>query len=270
MSTRFFNLGVQAATFLAVFAWSAAAVAADVGQATSDDDVNQAFDFLGKLNRASELEPAGSRGSIGLGLGAGMTRQTLPEGNAVLAAQLSNAELGQENGTGAAVAIPRLWLVKGLPLPLDVGFSGGSERGAGLTQATGYLQWTVYESLGMPALAVRGSYGRLYGLEDLNLATEGVEALAGIGLLRYFTVFGRAGYYRHHGALSITEQSRLAFLITETDEPHLVERSWTETVRGVGLRIMVLPPFVTLTGEMEMTGAQGETKDYAAKLSFGM
>lgn len=239
------------------------------GLKAADADVAQALVVLGKLNRASELEPAGSRGSIGLGMGAGMTRTTLPEQNAVLAAQLSRDELATDDSPASTVDVPRLWLVKGLPLPIDLGFSGGMQSDAGITQASGYAQWTMYEALAMPALAVRGTYGRLFGLEGLNLTSTGVEGVAGLGLLRYFTIFGRAGIFQHRGELKIDQESHLAFLLTETESNRVVAKSWSETVMGAGLRVMIYPPFVTLTGEMEWSG-ETKGRDFAAKLGFGM
>ncbi len=245
-----------------------AAVAAEAPR-SQDENVSEAFSVLGKVNRASELEPAGSRGSMGLGVGAGMTRSTVPEQNPVLAAQLGDDSLDNEDAAGTTVDVPRVWVVKGLPMPVDVGFSGGKENGSGITQASGYAQWTIYEALAMPAIAVRGSYGRLFGLEGLGMTTTGVEALAGMGLLRYFTFFGRAGIYQHKGELSIDQESNLAFTLVDGEEEKTVTRGWSETVMGTGLRIMILPPFVSLTGEMEWS-SETNGRDFAAKLGFGM
>lgn len=234
-----------------------------------DETVSEAFSVLGKLNRASELEPAGSRGSMGLGVGAGMTRSTVPERNPVLAAQLRKDSLDEQEAAGSNLDVPRVWVVKGLPMPVDLGFSGGKDNASGITQASGYAQWTIYEALAMPAFAVRGSYGRLFGLEGMDLTTTGVEGLAGLGLFRYFTAFGRAGIYQHKGQLDVTQESTLAFTLVGGEEEKTVARSWSETVMGAGLRIMVLPPFVSLTGEMEWS-SETKGRDFAAKLGFGM
>ncbi len=251
------------------FVFAAGSAVAEETPRSQEENVSEAFSVLGKVNRASELEPAGSRGSMGLGVGAGMTRSTVPEQNPVLAAQLANDTLAEEDAAGATVDVPRVWVIKGLPMPVDIGFSGGKENDSGITQASGYAQWTIYEALAMPAFAVRGSYGRLFGLEGLDMTTTGVEGLAGMGLFRYFTIFGRVGIYQHKGELTVDRQSQLAFTLVAGEDEKIVSRSWSETVMGTGLRVMIYPPFVSLTGEMEWS-SETRGRDFAAKLGFGM
>ena len=247
---------------LATMLWgiSLVAKAADQGQA-----VETALHFLGELNRVSPLEPAGSHGSLGTGLGAGAASYVPPSPNAV-----TRAELGRSSGTNtdAAYLIPRIYLVKGLPLPVDLGFTGGTSSESGFSQASGSLQWTFYEALAMPALAVRASYGRLYGLVGTQLETSELDLVASYGFLRYFTLYGRYGAALQQGSLRVDEAGPLAFL--DTDQPaETIERTWMESVRGAGLRIMVLPPFVALTAEAELGTGTG-ARSYAAKLSIGL
>lgn len=226
---------------------------AALAPAAHADEAGETLHTLKNLNRHSSLEPAGARGSIGVGAGAGAMQVeagATPAYRDVLG-------LGEGDEREAAL-VPRLWLTKGLPIPLDLGFAASKlTRGEGrATQAAGQLQWTVYEDFAMPALSVRYAHARLFGLERTKVRSDAVEALASYGFLRYFTVFGSIGAARHEAT------------VFAADKSEDVSRTWNEPQRTFGMKIMVIPPFVTLGGEAQL--AHGRASAAAAKITVGM
>jgi hypothetical protein len=226
-------------------------------------DWTEALHFLGRLNRPDPLEPAGSRGSMGVGVAAGASTYAPPPDNAALKAELGSS------ATQSTYAVPRVWLDKGLPLPVDLGITASAEPGAPFTQVSGHVQWTVYEALAMPSVAVRASYGRLFGLSGMSLASTSGDAVASYGFLRYFNIFGSLGATQHHGSYTLKDQGPSGFMLADdtTGSPE-VGLTWVETVRTAGLKIMVVPPFVSLVGEVN--AADNGAKELAVKLGIGM
>jgi hypothetical protein len=255
-------------TPLVALACAAPALAGD-----RDHEVDEWFHFLGSLNEYSALEPAGSRGSMGVGLGLGAHGEAT-ERTALYDAQMrgkadeTQAGAAAESRGDVTYLLPQVWLVKGSPWPVDFGATLGADPSAGFTQAGGHVQWTPFEGLGMPALSLRASYARLYGIEATELESYGVDAVAGIGFLRYFTVYGALGATRHSGRLVIDEGTKIDYLLTPGDETHTETKTWIEPKRAVGLKIMAWPPFVAVTGETAWR--DGGERSVTAKLSVGM
>lgn len=229
-----------------------------------EDQATEWLHFLGRMSATGLLEPAGSHGSIGVGVAAGASSHLVPEGNGLAAAALDR---GQEDG--GAYYVPRLWLVKGLPWPVDVGLSAAAAPDGAFTEATAHAQWTVYEAFKRPALAVRASYGRLFGLEGTELRSTGVAAVGSYGFLRYFQLYGSVGAVRHEGTLTVTSgDPELAYLLTAAEPELDVSKSWYQVTRAAGLRVTVWPPFVTAT--VEAQAEDRKARSYAAKLGIGM
>lgn len=230
--------GFYAAIFI-IFAGSAAPVKA----------VEEGHDwlrFLGALNRPSLLEPAGAHGTIGTTMGLGAESVATSDG----AAPIAEREMNTAPEMGGNQQVPMAWLVKGTPWPVDLGISVGAAPDASFTLAAGHAQVTVFEEFGMPALSVRAGYSRVYGLAKTTLATTAADAVLSYGFLRYFSVYGAVGVARTQA--SYDDQ----------------EVGWTDARRAVGLKVMVLPPLVSVTAEASFDGGQVQTA--AAKLSVGI
>lgn len=86
---------------------------------------------------------------------------------------------------------------KGLPLGIDVGAYFGSVADSNMKSMGGEIRYAILEgSTVTPALAVRGSYTSMTGVDDLDLNTAGLELsiskgflmatpYAGLGAIRY-------------------------------------------------------------------------------------
>lgn len=239
------------------------------GQSLADEErseaVEQWFNFLGNINASSMMEPAGSHGSIGVSLGAGAATYTVPDnGGRVMSSLLERDEAAEAE----PYVVPRLWLLKGLPWPVDVGLTAASDADRLFTQASGFLQWTVYEALARPALSLRGGHGRIFGLDGTELQTNTIDAVASYGFFRYFALYASFGAAQHQATITVRRDDPTGFMLHEDEDRMQQSRAWLTPRAAGGIRVAVLPPFVSMTAEAEQT-THGP-RVYAAKLSVGM
>ena len=259
------NLRKTPITLLFIFGWTAAAHGTEsVDQRMAD----AALRFYGRVNSASLLEPASSHGSIGTDFGAGLVNVTPPEQNALLALHLG------ETSAGTSLSVPRVWLVHGLPLPIDGGITAagptGNNQNSGFMQLSAALQWTVYQAFARPALAVRASYGKLFGITGMTVTSVGGEAVLDYAVLRFFTFYGRLGVTQHQGTLSIAPQQLSTLGLTENagSLPRFAY-TWSEPVQAAGLRLRFGTTRLALTGEADLSAGLQHV-DYGAKLSYDL
>ena len=261
--------------------WSAfTSLFMEIGYA-SDTSESELLKALGSLNYAGIGEGAGSHGSLGLSLGTGVSQHAIE--------RLSLDERGDlgfetqnsiEGPLQRHIVLPRLWLVKGLPLPVDVGVTFGMSQAPILQQGSGYVQWTVFEGLGLPALSLRVIHSRLFAAQDTSLISNQVGIAAGWDFLRYFSVFGSANGIHHSGVSRLFQAvgpnatigkpaALMPVPLNATPEVAPINRSeWIEGTISMGVRINVLPPFFSLSGEWIQRG--GEVASVVAKVAIGL
>jgi hypothetical protein len=267
---RSFAFAVAWAALFAHGPNSAALAAGGVADADADAAAAAAqpwLDLLARLNSASPVEPAGSHGSTGVALGVGATVAALPEGD-----ELTNASLGREaSDEDTSYTLPRLWLAKGLPWPVDLGMTAAMDPEQQFSQVAAHVQWTVFEALGLPAAALRASHGRVHGAAGTELASTGATAAVSYGFLRYFSLYAVGGA-THNAATLVAEEEDdggdALSLRSNGISRVEIDRKWWSPTRAVGLKITVLPPFVTVTGEGNFLPDGG--RDYAVKLAVGI
>jgi hypothetical protein len=240
---------------------AAAVAAATTAYAEPSAAVDAWFEQVAGLNRPALAEPAGSHGTAGLAIGGGISQHQAPTPS-----EIARAELAGDDGE--VLSLPRIWLVKGLPLPVDLLFSGGEGPDQRFTQATAAVQWNAIEGLGVPTLAVRASGGGLFGCEATEARTEGLELAASYSMLRYLTVFGSAGYFQHTVQLHVREEGSTAFLLEQGGTGQDYRKSWRERGYAAGVRVVALPPFVAVTAEAVYS--EGAPRGGALKLSVGI
>jgi hypothetical protein len=202
--------------------------------------------FVGQMNRPTMAEPAGAHGTIGTTIGLGGEQVPTPEGAAAMAGE----ELNKAPEAGAPHQLPMAWIVKGTPWPVDFAVSAGAAPDASLKVGAAHAQVTVFEQLGLPAVSLRAAHSRIFGLARTSVATTAADAVVSYGFLRYFSVYGALGAAKSTGAFDGQEES------------------WTEARRTVGLRVMVAPPFVSLTAEAGIDG--GQVREAVGKLGVGI
>lgn len=74
------------------------------------------------------------------------------------------------------LAIPKLHVQKGIPFGIDLGLSLGKIPGSNISLVGGEIKWALlHGTIVTPALALRGSFSRLLGVDDLDLSTVGAD-----------------------------------------------------------------------------------------------
>lgn len=229
-------------------------------EAKEPEDLTLWFAQMAAYNSPPMSDPAGSHGAAGLWFAGGMSRYPQSSDSAI-----AREEMGENSDSEAAAS--RLWLVKGLPLPVDLMFTGGRDRQDAYTQATVAAQWNVFEGLGLPALAVRLSTGGLFGLQQSWAQTQtfGIHLSQNIG--PYCSIFGSTSYARHKLAYHVPPAASGSFL-----SQSLPGAAYTTTLEQrpmtIGARLKILPPFVGLT--LEFTYVEGVLLNSSAALGFGV
>ncbi|UCD84594.1 MAG: hypothetical protein JSU92_15220 [Deltaproteobacteria bacterium] len=153
------------------------------------------------------------------------------------------------------LAIPKVHVQKGLPAGIDLGaiYAGTPKSNIQLIGAE--LKWAFIDgSMVMPALALRGSYTRLLGVDQLNFQTQGVDLSISKGL-PFLTPYGGVG--------GVFVQSETKDLPPPSNLLDL-EKVNVALFKGyVGLRISLT--FINFTAEVDFA----EVNSYNFKLSAG-
>ena len=88
----------------------------------------------------------------------------------------SNAFGTASNSSKSVLPLARLRAQKGLPFDFDIGLSYAAVPGSNIKLWGGELRYAVLPgSVATPALAVRGSYSKLSGVNQLDFDTKGID-----------------------------------------------------------------------------------------------
>ncbi len=149
------------------------------------------------------------------------------------------------------LAIPKLHVQKGLPLGLDLGaiYAGVPQSNIQLIGAE--LKWAFIKgSITMPALALRGSYTKLLGVDQLNFQTQGLDLSISKGFL-VLTPYGGVG------GVFVQSEEKLPVLDLKKENISLFKGY-------VGLRVSLA--LIKFTAEVDFA----EINSYNFKLSVGL
>lgn len=197
---------------------------------------------LGAALSYKAITPAEPLGTVGFDIGLEATFTELNSidkwGGAIGATDLSYLPL------------PKLHLHKGLPFSLDVGAVYSSVPGSNVSYWGGELRYSfVSGNLALPAIAVRGSYTSLVGVDDISLSTKGLELTVSKGFLMFTPYAGL-------GQVWIDSEPGAAF-------SPLTSESISATKMFLGLNLNM--GLMNLAFEGDKTG---ESASYSAKLGF--
>lgn len=169
----------------ALLAASLAAVAKDLTiQGLSQDDFHKISQDLGSALSYKPLEPAEPLGLFGFDLGVAGTDTKIKNSDS-----FKNAGVGDVSD----IAVPSARFNLGLPFGLDVGVMAGVAPSTNARLYGGELRWAFIKgSTTMPAIALRGSYTQLAGVDQLDFNTKGVDLSISKGFAM-FTPYGGIG-----------------------------------------------------------------------------
>lgn len=140
------------------------------------------------------------------------------------------------------VLIPKLHAIKGLPFGIDVGAVYSQVPGSNIKYYGGEIKYAILEGSAVtPAVAVRGTFTKLAGVEELDLSTYGAEATVskGFGVGVKLTPYAGAGV----NWIKSTPQSYAKNTLG------LKEESFAKTKLYVGARFNIL--LLSVTAEAE-------------------
>jgi len=138
--------------------------------------------------------------------------------------------------------VPKLHAIKGLPFGIDVGVVYSQIPGSNIKYFGGELKYAVIQGGAvLPAVAIRGTYTQLSGVDELDFKTYGAEASIskGFGIGVKITPYAGAGinYFKS------TPKGNASNIVG------LKEETFSKPKVYVGARLNVL--LLTVTGEVE-------------------
>lgn len=140
----------------------------DIGALISQSDFRLLSEDLGAALSYKPLSPGEPLGVTGFDIGVEAT-----------ATKLENSEIFDNAVTGTApdtLYLPKVHLHKGLPFGFDIGASYSAVPDSNIKVWGAEVRYAILKgSTTMPALALRGSYSALDGVDQLKFNTTGVD-----------------------------------------------------------------------------------------------
>ena len=145
--------------------------------------------------------------------------------------------------------IPKLHVIKGLPFGIDVGAIYSEIPSSDISLIGAELKWAFIEgNVALPAVAVRGTYTKLDGVDNLDFSTKGIDLSVSKGFAM-LTPYGGVGK---------------VWIESEPDSTLSLEKeNISETKFFAGLRVSL--GLLNMTAEAEFA----EIPSYTLKLSAG-
>jgi len=161
-------------------------------------------------------------------------------------------EVLDSNDVPSYLPVPRVHVRKGLPFGIDLGASYSMVPSSNIKVIGGEIQYAIMDgSMALPALALRGHYSTLRGVDDLDLETYGADVVLSKGFL-FLTPYIGAGVMRTDG-----EYTGNVVALQNLDESLTTQRVFG----GVQIAMALLR--ITLDAEYS------EVPVYTAKVSLG-
>jgi len=188
------------------------------------------------------VTPAEPLGILGFDVGLEAT-QTKLQNPALWTKATSNAF------TSSSVILPKLHLLLGLPLNIDVGAFYSEAPSTNIKVYGGELRYAIIEGgTATPAVAIRGSLSKVTGVDQLSFDTKGLD----VSISKGFAMFTP---YAGIGEVWSTS--------TPNGIPTLAKESFSQNKFFVGGNVNFL--FMNFALEYDKTGSD---QSYSAKLGF--
>jgi hypothetical protein len=156
------------------------------------------------------------------------------------------------NDPPSYLAFPKLHAQKGLPFGIDVGIVYGQVPDSNIELIGGELKWAFLKgSVATPAVALRGSYTSLLGVDDVDLSTYGIDLSASKG-------FGFLTPYIGIGQVWIQSSPNVS------TTPSLSDENLSRTKGFAGLKLKFL--LISFVGEVEIASVMSYS--LRANISF--
>lgn len=168
----FKNIGKTLSLFILAMIFSPYAGAAtnlDTIDSLNQEKFRLFSEDVGAALSYRSLQPAEPLGTTGIDISAEVTVSQLPNSEQWLDANSDGDEL-------STIILPKFHITKGLPFGIDIGafYSGSSNTDISVSGAE--IKYAFLEgSTAMPAIALRLSYSKLAGIDQLSMDTQGAD-----------------------------------------------------------------------------------------------
>lgn len=219
----------------------------DVAKLTGSQDKFDALteDFGAALSYKA-ITPAEPLGLVGFDIGIEATGTSL-ESVDKWGGTIGNTDL-------SILPVPKLHVHKGLPLNIDLGLVYSQIPTTGIQYIGGEIRYSfVSGNVALPAIAVRGTYTKLMGIDEIDFSTKGIEATISKGFLM-LTPYAGLGQVWASADLSYTDTTLGKVSLTS-------DVSMFKWFVGLNLNLGLM----NLAFEVDQTGA---AQSYSAKLGF--
>jgi len=145
------------------------------------------------------LSPAESLGTFGLDVGIEVTVASISKDAAFWLETIGEKP-------PSVIPLPKIHIQKGLPFGIDIGAVYSKVPSSNISMAGGEIKWAFISGNAiLPAVAVRASYTKLLGVDDLDLETIGAD-------LSISKSFAFITPYAGYGQVWIRSEEKLAAL----------------------------------------------------------
>lgn len=187
---------------------------------------------LGAALSYKAISPAEPLGNVGFDIGFEVSSTRLE----------STAVKQAGGGSSDQLLVPKLSAHLGLPLGFDVGAFYTSIPDSNIDLVGGELKYAIFDGSTLaPAVAIRGTYSRLSGVNELDLTTRGLELSVSKGFAM-FTPYAGIG---------------TVWIDSDTSVPSLVSESLTRNKYFLGFNFNL--GLMNFAAETEKTGDNATT-----------
>jgi hypothetical protein len=166
--------------FLSIYSAPASALDLDIDLGLgptllSQEEFKDLSEEMGLALSYLPLSPAESLGILGIDIGVEVTAANIREDRSYWTKVTEDPP--------SQIILPKLHIQKGLPFGFDIGAVYSKVPQSNISMVGGELKWAFISGNAIwPAIAIRGSYTRLLGVDDLDLETIGADLSISKGL----------------------------------------------------------------------------------------
>lgn len=165
---------------------------------------------LGAALSYKPITPAAPLGTTGFDLGIEVTQTDMAKSS-----QLWN-KITNGSGTVSKLYVPKLHISKGLPFGIDIGAFYSKIPSSNISLYGGELRYAILDGgLAQPAIAIRGSYTKLNGVDQLALDTKGLDISISKGFAS-FTPYAGVGQVWVNSTANVTGLAAEKFTQSKT------------------------------------------------------
>lgn len=211
---------------------------------------------LAHFNHFNSMQPAQSKGSLGLKAGVGYEEFEWSE--LPLVNHQVYHRLGENRGHLGMVNVS---VHKGSPWPVDVGLSHSQVLGSDIIRWGAYVKGTLFEGFRLPSLAIQYGKSKMTGLQSTMIAGDQISLLLDYSI-SYFTLFYTVQVQRDTIRIGSNSKPALSF----QESPGYSDTTIT-TGRNIGLIFRIWPGVADLSVIQQNLN---QSHRYLLQFAFGL